>query len=345
LTSRFLTIELRPLHDIIRFCAKLVGLSLLGSNPSIATAEAFDHVYVIVLENHDLEGALYSGASPFLLGLSRTQGLATRYRGVTHPSLPNYIAMIGGDDFGVRDDAPSCFASDLQPVQQCHRLAGESLVDQLEAAGLEWALYAETLSEAGSMLQGFPDSGPRALYAQKHNPFAYFEQIATNPARLKKFKQLESLAADLSGKTPNFAFIVPNQCHDGHGLATCNDPISLTRDFDAFVERTVGMIRSSANWTQNSMIVVTFDEGEKKSGPGSGITAASTAGNETANSVQDDNHIATIVVTKCGSPVTSDAPSNHYSLLATIEDGFGLPRLRKAKEAATLMQLVKRRCD
>jgi hypothetical protein len=70
-----------------------------------------------VLENHDFEDALDGETSPFLLDLSRSQGLAAHYSGVTHPSLPNYLAMLGGDEFGIRDDAPSCFAeeSDAPP--------------------------------------------------------------------------------------------------------------------------------------------------------------------------------------------------------------------------------------
>jgi phosphatidylinositol-3-phosphatase len=194
------------------------------------------------------------------------------------------------------------------------------------------------------LTQAFPDNGPKALYAQKHNPFAYFEQIATNSARLKMLKPLESLADDLSGKAPNFAFIVPNQCHDGHGLVTCNDPVSLTRDFDAFVEQTVGMIRSSPSWTRNSAIVITFDEGEKKATAKS-ASAPTNAGAVVAAKVEeDDNRVATVVITKCGGPATHDAPLNHYALLATVEDGFKLPRLRKAKEAPTLMDLFDRPC-
>ena len=70
-------------------------------------AKVFDHVYLIVLENHDFDDALNGDLSPFLVELSRDQGLATHYSGVTHPSLPNYLAMIGGDAFGVRDRKPT----------------------------------------------------------------------------------------------------------------------------------------------------------------------------------------------------------------------------------------------
>ncbi len=298
-----------------------------------AGVKKFDHVYLIVLENHDFDEALHSGSSPFLEQLSRTQGLATRYFGVTHPSLPNYLAMIGGDDFGVSDDNASCFASDLAPRQPCHSIEGDSLVDQLEAAGLAFALYAEGLPATGALTQAEPPY-PQALYAQKHNPFPYFEQIAKNPERLQHLKPLSAFSADLRGAAPNFAMIVPDQCHDGHGLPTCRDPAQLARDYDDFLARTVGAIRASTNWTRNSVIVVTFDEGE---------SPAYKTGQKADG--HDENRVATVVVTPCGGPAVSDAPLNHYALLATIEDGFGLPRLRKALGAPTMTDLFARPCQ
>lgn len=339
--------SLRVLQDIFASVASLVLVAALGLFLAFAKdsgSKTFEHVYVIVLENHGFEDALYNGSSPFLLGLSRTQGLATHYFGVTHPSLPNYLAMIAGDEFGVRDDDPSCFASDLRPGQSCHRLGGDSLVDQLEAAGLTWALYAESLPDAEALQQANPADGPNALYAQKHNPFVYFERIAKNPTRLDKLRPLESLAPDLSGKAPNFAFIVPNQCHDGHGLKMCHDPGQLTRDYDAFVEKTVGMIRASPNWTENSAIVVTFDEGESPAGMKNAPSHIESSGADADGAALGVNHIATIVVTKRRCAATNRAPMNHYALLATIEDGFHLPRLRKAKGAPTLMDLFDRPC-
>ncbi|MBI1867903.1 MAG: hypothetical protein HYS06_06375 [Methylocystis sp.] len=334
--------KLRILQNLAVAVASLVCAAALGF-PALAGgsgSKSFDHVYVIVLENRDFGDALYHGPSPFLLGLSRAQGLATCYFGVTRPSLPNYLAMIAGDEFGIRDNAPSCFAADLRPGQSCHRLAGDSLVDQLEAAGLSWALYAESLAGAAVLRQA---DRPDPLYAQKHNPFVYFEQIATRPARLAKLRPLEALAPDLAGQAPNFAFIVPNQCHDGHGLEICKDPDRLTRDYDAFVEQTVGMIRASPNWTENSAIVVTFDEG----GPSRTTGAAAPVdrcGVGADSAALGGNHVATIVVTKCGGPATNDVLTNHYALLATIEDGFGLPRLRKAAGTPTLMDLFDRPC-
>jgi hypothetical protein len=138
----------RVFQNIFICVASLVLVAALGVIPACAKdsgSKTFDHVYVIVLENHGFDDALYNGPSPFLRGLSRAQGLATYYFGVTHPSLLKYLAMVAGDEFGIRDDNPSCFASDLRLLRHCHRLGGDSLVDQLEAAGLTWALYAESL--------------------------------------------------------------------------------------------------------------------------------------------------------------------------------------------------------
>lgn len=312
--------------------ATALGADLRGAKNG--GAKIFDHIFVVVLENHDFDDALDANSSPFLVELSRHQGLATHYSGVTHPSLPNYLAMLAGDEFGVRADAPSCFASDLLPLQTCYHFEGDTLVDQLEKAGLTFALYAETLPAAGDLTQASP-LGPSALYAQKHNPFAYFDKIAKSPSRLEKLKPLDTLRSDLAGAAPNFAFIVPNLCHDGHGAAACGDPVKLARDFDEFLKQTIGAIRASPNWTRNSAIVITFDEGDSSDTPKSIKSRAEGF---------EDNRVATIVVTACGAPATNATPLNHYSLLATIEDGFRLPRLRKATGAATLMNLFDRPC-
>lgn len=293
-------------------------------------AARFDHIYVIVLENHDFDDAFDEERTAFLNRLAHEQGLATQYFGVTHPSLPNYLAMISGDDHGVNDDAPSCFASDLGPAQSCRHIQGDSLVDSLEAAGLTFSAYLEGAPNDGALQQGFPGPGANALYAQKHNPFIYFDQLAKDPSRLAKLKTFDALPLDLAATAPNFSFIVPNQCHDGHGLPTCRDEAQLQRDYDAFVASTVALIRSSKNWTENSAIVITFDEGESS--------------HKSEAAAKTDNRIPAIVVTQCGGPATTDARLDHYALLATIEDGFGLPRLRKSSGAPTFMDLFRRPC-
>jgi phospholipase C len=329
----------------LQLMLRLIPLfSALAAALVLATAEAraetprFDHVYVIVLENHGFDDALTNGPSPFLRELARTQGLATRYFGVAHPSLPNYLALIGGDEFGIRDDRPSCFASDISPTTSCNRISGDSLVDQLRGAGLSFALYAENLPEPGSMVTVAPGGVQGALYAQKHNPLPYFQSVAADPDRASLIKPYAAFAGDLEGKAPNVALIIPNQCHDGHGLTVCYDRDRLIADYDSFVRDAITAIRGSKNFTRHSAIVVTFDEGAR---PLYSDAPVSEAVRATGGA---DNHIATIVATSCGAPLQDATRYDHYSLLATIEDGFGLPRLRKAAEARAMDALFADRC-
>lgn len=317
------------------------GLVLTQVLPlAAAPAQRFDHLYVIVLENHGFDDGIANGPLPFVKKLAGEQGVATFYFGIGHPSLPNYLAMIGGDDFGVRDDQPSCYATDIAPSTPCHKIEGDSLVDQLERAGLSFALYAESLPRTGDLAHVAPNVPGGAIYAQKHNPFAYYTQIATNPARRAQLKSSDALAADLAaGAAPNFALIVPNQCHDGHGLPICHDRDGLTRDYDAFVQDAVTTIRSSSSWTDRSAIVITFDESANSLYP---EDAPSDIARHAAGI---DNHVATLVVTHCGQPRQDAARYDHFSLLATIEDGFGLPRLRKAEGAAAMTGLFEAKCS
>ena len=300
-----------------------------------------DHVYVIVLENQSFDEALF-GPTPFIRHLAQTQGLATYYFGITHPSLPNYLAMIAGDDFGIRENRPSCFASDLRPQQPCHAPDAENLADQLEARNLTWSVNAEDLPAQGSLVAEFPTGEAQALYVQKHNPFAYFKAIATNKTRLQHIKPLTMLEQDISTRAPNFAMIIPNQCNDRHGLAICSDPTDLARRSDGFLERTVGAIRSSKGWTDKSAIIITFDEGAPPRGLSGSPRFSDCCG--TKSETEGGHHLATIVVTKCGTPVRSARALDHYSLLATIEDGFGLKRLRKAAQAETMQDLIGKPC-
>jgi phospholipase C len=309
------------------------GFALAGE---AAPTRRLDHVFVLVLENRGFDDALTNGPTPFLRELAAGAGLATRYFGVAHPSLPNYLALIGGDTFGVRDNRPSCFASELNPGAACHRLDGESLADQLTAAGLTYALYAESLPEQGSMVSAWP-SQAEPLYAQKHNPFPFFAPFAENPEARARMKPLEALARDLEGDAPNFALIVPNQCHDGHGLETCRDRDRLARDYDTMARDVFAHVRASKAWSARSVFVVTFDEGARPLYPAAPSEIARRVGSA-------DNHVVTIVATPCGGPLQEPARFDHYSLLATIEDGFGLPRLRKAAAATAMDALFHPAC-
>lgn len=292
-------------------------------------APTFSHVYVIMMENSNYEDVIGNTAdAPYINQLAQTYNFAANYYGVTHPSEPNYVAATAGDFFGLHADDMS------------KRFDVTNIVDQLESKGLTWATYQQGLPAVGSTVDQSPATGS-GLYVRKHNPFALYTDVLNNPARVQQFKPIESLATDLnSGNAPNFAFIAPDQCHDMHGVSPpsatqygmpwCGYPPNfvlnhaLIQAGDAYVKQLVTTIMSSKGWTPDSIIVLTWDENESSglSSPNRGY--ASTAGCCASPPNEGGGRVATIVITNTPMHTVSLHPYNHYSLLRTIEDNWGL---------------------
>ncbi len=155
---------------------------------------------------------------------------------MAHPSEANYIAMLGGDTFGIHDDdawycepfkifRPHC-AYAMNSGYATASIAARSLMDQLAEAKLTWKGYFEDLPEPGSLAIFDPSAGqPRSqparcyLYAAKHNGFINFEHVRQDPASSAKIVPLAAASrGPVRRKLPNFAHIVLNQCDDMHGL-------------------------------------------------------------------------------------------------------------------------------
>jgi hypothetical protein len=287
-----------------------------------ASVPHYDHIALIVEENHGFADVIGNPKAPNLNRLARTYGLATQYFGTSDPSAPNYVVMLGGSDFGIADNNPF----------YTHEIHAPSLMDQLDAAGLSWKGYFQSMPYAGFAqycypvrCNGSPDSDP--LYSSKHNGMPYFAGVQESKAALAKMNPGSQLQADLAaGQLPNFAYIVPDQCHDMHGsppwcedsgdLGDVNDN-KLVADADTYLGRTVDDITGSAQWKRGrNAIVITFDEGDDTAGccgvPGAG-------------------QVATVVITNNGPRHLTDAtPYSHYSLLATMEAAFGVGCLQLA---------------
>lgn len=232
-----------------------------------------DHIFVIMLENHSKSSVIDDPNSPYLTSLAHTYGMADNYHGVTHPSMPNYIASIAGDNFGIQDD------NDDKVVN----LDRTNLVDQLEARHVSWAAYMQTLPSDKLARFGpvLADGTTASLYARKHNPFVLFDDIKNNPSRMAKIKDYSALGADLnSRKAPSFVWITPNQCSDMHGGVSVTVPgesstpcpygavkddandAALKQKADAFVKGAVTTITHSKAWTKRSAIIIITDEND-----------------------------------------------------------------------------------
>src|SRR2546427_7540137 len=159
--------------------------------PTASPATASQHVFVIVMENSSLATAL---RAPSISALASKYTLATNYRAVSSPSLPNYLALTSGSTWGITDDA-------------YHVLPAGGLGAQLTAAGVTWRAYMEGLTSAGCLGSPYP-------YALKHNPFAYYG--GSCPANVVP---LDALDGGPARDTPSFVWITPGLCHDGHDCA------------------------------------------------------------------------------------------------------------------------------
>jgi phosphatidylinositol-3-phosphatase len=305
-----------------RFWCGVAALCLVFASAAALDAQSFpqyDHVFLLIMEkeNYNQVGNQYA---PILNALARDYGLATNYRGVADPSEPNYLAMLGGDFFGINSDDPYWF-----PGQT---VSADNLMSQLEGAGKTCRGYFQNMPYAGyrgycypDKCNGIPDADTQ--YVSKHNGIVNFANLQT-PAELGKMFPYTQLGADLaSGAVPNFSYIVPDECHDMHGAPPwCVDSDNtgtvqqswLIAQGDKFVGSVVNLITSSSIWeTGNNAIVVTFDEGNTVS-----------------------SQVATVVITNHGPRgVTDNTGYNHYSLLASVQQTLALgawsivaPRLR-----------------
>jgi len=270
-----------------------------GSGARSGGADA--HIAVIVLENRELDDVIGNPRAPFLNGLARRGALATRYFAITHPSLPNHLAMLGGSTFGVRENCVDCAAR------------GSNLALQLSRAGLSWRAYMEGLPH-----RCYPGAAA-GVYVKRHNPFMYFPSIAANERRCANVVPAAELNADLHRRAlPAVSWIVPGLCRGAHD---CGIDIA-----DAYLKRLIPRLVRQLG--PGGFLIVTFDEGTSDSG---------------CCGVAHGGRVATILK---GPRVRRGARLGrrftHYSLLATIEDAFGLARLRHARSARSLRTAFRR---
>jgi hypothetical protein len=307
------------------------ALSGASGTPAAAPGVGrYQHVFVLVEENHTYEQIIGNPAAPNLNRLAASYSLATSYYGVAHPSEPNYVALVGGSSYGIRDDAP--FAS--------HTIDQPSLADQIEQVGLSWKGYFQSLPAPGFTGICAP-SGSDCLYASKHNGFLNFRHVQTNLAELQKLVPDTQLGQDLqSGRLPTFALIVPDLCHDMHG-ANCSslspgaggrcDDSCLVAQADTYAGMLVDEITGAPFWQQgNNAIVIVWDEDD--SGGNAGCCGASPGG----------GHVPLIVITSHAARALQDGtPANHFSLLQTVQQALGLGCLQHTCDTANVKPLVR----
>ncbi|MFI4868383.1 MAG: alkaline phosphatase family protein [Steroidobacterales bacterium] len=351
------------------------------SNPGIG------HVFILMLENegyHTTFGP--KSRATYLNQLKRQGAFVSNYFGTSHFSLGNYIALVSGQapnpvtDYdcaqftefvatGATADGQAIGSGCIYPASV------PTIANQLEAKGLSWKAYMEDMGNnperesatCGHPQIGAPDNTQQAQvgdqYASRHDPFVYFHGIIDTPSCAQRVVNLSELTADLQSidATPNYVFITPNLCNDGHDggeHSQCVDgaPGGLV-SADRFLQTLVPQIMASPAFRRDGLLIITFDESDIESDydattnaitirsgdaaacchepPGPNIPAYQAGAGGARNAINGPGligpgggHIGAVMLSPFIRPGTiSRVPYNHYSLLRSVEDIFGVSHL------------------
>ncbi len=357
-----------PSHAVPRWLITSLALLLLtsmGTPPAMASAlqvkaaAPVRHVFVIVLENQPFQASFgEQSPAPYLARVLPAKGaLLKRYYAIGHYSLDNYIALISGQapNTATQDDCHiySNFKlrSTKQPGAYGQALGKgcvypswvQTVANQLQAKGDTWKGYFEDMGkdpsrESASCAHvpiGAKDWTEHATakdqYAAKHNPFIYFHSIIDDQASCNAHVvNLNLLQADLRSiqTTPNYSFIVPNLCHDGHDALCANGQPGGLVAVNQFLKIWVPKILAAPAFRKNGLLLITFDEGSASDGQACCHEMKLPGGPKPGRLGPGGGRIGAVALSPFIRPGTvSEVPYNHYSFLRTVEDFFGLSHL------------------
>ncbi|MGO8794638.1 MAG: alkaline phosphatase family protein [Candidatus Sulfotelmatobacter sp.] len=210
----------------------------------------FQHVFVIVEENHSYSDVMGNASMPYLNSLASANASATQYYADAHPSLPNYFMLTVGAGTPITGSAGDSYDG---VVTQ------DNVVRALTAAGKTWKCYAESIPSIGYLGNDVPP------YLQHHNPFVYLSDVQGDAAQANNIVPFTQLATDIRNNTlPDYGFIVPNIYDDAHncpvGMSTCTNDQMLA-PADNWLSTNIAPLLASAGF-KNSLLIITFDESE-----------------------------------------------------------------------------------
>jgi phosphatidylinositol-3-phosphatase len=344
--------------------ATVVPASAAPKSASAGPALGIRHVFVIVLENESYSASYETNPNPYLSKVLPAQGtLLTQYFGIGHESNPNYLAMVSGQAPNPTTQSDCQDYVDFEPAPAVFDPRGNgqavgvgcvypsnvpTIGDQLAAQHLTWHGYMEDMgntitrepahcgaptSSAGTgMRDGTQSATATDQYAARHNPFVYFHSLIDSGSCHANVAPLYRLTDDLTtvATTPNFSFITPNLCDDGHDAPCTGTDISGSNaggltSIDHFLSVWVPRIEASPAFQKDGLLIITTDEAAssdagsccgEQPGPDSPLPGVEGAGG---------GRTGTVVIGRCVGAGRQDAtPYNHYSLLRSIEDLFGV---------------------
>jgi phospholipase C len=282
-------------------CLLTMALAFAGAGRAFAAERGpINHVFVIVLENEGYDVTFGPNSkAPYLATTLPTMGvMVPNYFGTGHASLDNYVAMISGQpgtpqnrndcltyaDFAETGVVSDGAAKGLAVGAGCvYPASVKTIADQLTARHLSWRAYMEDMGNdpaRESAVCGHPTLNTTDLtqtaeapsaqvplgdqYASRHDPFVYFHSIIDSPICQQNVVNLNDLTADLKSEstTPNFVFITPNLCDDGHDSPCVNGQPGGLVSANAFLQKWVPLIMNSRAYKEGGLLVINFDESD-----------------------------------------------------------------------------------
>jgi len=269
----------------------------------IVKGKVFDRFVSIWLENTNFADAV---ADPNLAQLVKQGILLDNYFSTTHPSEPNYVAVAGGDNFGMDNDNLTEIPANVSTV-----------VDLLESKGITWAEYQEGMPSTGFTGFDFNDPDGANKYVRKHNPLIIYNSVADIPARTANIKNFTLFEQDLNNNDlPQWMFITPNMTNDAHDT---NITFAGT-----FIHRFLPPLLANPNFnTDRTLILLTFDE-----------TGVDNIQNRVANILLGGAIPKHLIGT------TDSNFYVHYSEISTVEANWDLPTLGRRDVGANVFEFV-----
>ncbi|KAJ2902505.1 phosphoesterase family-domain-containing protein [Zalerion maritima] len=275
------------------FVAQAAATALTLSPTSSVSGKTFDRFVQVFLENQDFDIA---AGDPSLAELSARGIVLDNYWAITHPSQPNYVAAVGGSTHGVLLDSFYRIDEDTSTI-----------VDLLDDAGISWGLYQEDMPFSGFEADWVNQENGANDYVRKHNPLMSYDSATNDVNRLAQNKNFTLFYSDLeSNSLPQWMFITPNMTNDGHDTS-----VTVAGNwFETFITPLLSDENFNSDSGKGTLVVLTFDECENYFG---------------------ENKVFTLLL---GSAIpeekkgtTDSTKYNHYSLLKTVEENWGLGSL------------------
>jgi len=272
--------------------------------PTSTPSSGAKHVFVIVMENHSYSEVFGTSATPYTNGLVATWAHASNYFAIMHPSLPNYLDLYAGSNHGI--------TTDCDPSSTCH-ITGTSLLDEFLAKGLSAKGYFENMPAPCTL------TNP-GTYRAHHDPLIYFDDMWQNTAPgslcyTHVVPMFPNLTNDLASAatTPNWSFVKPDNCDDTHDCSISTGDTWLSQHVPT-------ILNSPACTVDKCLVILTWDEDDGSQG----------------------NQVLTVFAGSMAKAAFTDATAyNHFGLLRTTEDIFGLPYQAADATATSMAGMVK----